>query len=79
VSDIGWAIRALKNGERVKRREWGVLADAYDAAGGTAWGHLYIETRPGHAPALMVRHGDGGASHFGMIDDHLLAGDWELA
>lgn len=79
--DIGWAVEALKNGEKVRRAEWGRLADAYRKVGGKAWDHLYLEEREGHVPAVMVRHGDGGASHFGfgMIDAHLLAGDWELA
>lgn len=79
MSDIGWAVKALKNGEKVRRREWGLLAGPYAAAGGSSWDHLYMELRPGHDPAVMVRHSDGEASHFGMIDAHLLAEDWELA
>lgn len=75
--DIGRAVKALRNGEKVRRAEWGVLADAYREAGGSAWRYLYLEEREGHAPAVMVRHTDGETSHFGMIDAHLLAVDWE--
>lgn len=77
--NIGWAVTALQFGQKVRRAEWGMLADAYREAGGTSWEHLYLEEREGHAPAVMVRHGDGTASHFGMIDAHLLADDWELS
>lgn len=77
--DIGWAVKALRNGEKVRRARWRSMRDAYMAIGAKNWDHLFIEHRPGHDPALMVRHGNGEASHFGMIDDHLLADDWELA
>lgn len=79
--DIGWAVARLKDGEKVRRHLWATTVKAYDeqTEGAVAWRHLYIEDRDGHAPALMVRHGDGSASHFTMIDFHLLADDWEIA
>lgn len=79
MSDIGWAVKALKNGEKVRRQEWRLMAEAYDRVGTTRWDHLYIENRPGFTATLMVRHGDGESSHFGMIDHHLFADDWEIA
>lgn len=82
--DIGWAVKAMKNGEKVRRAVWAPMAQAYrdKAAEGVkvvGWDHLYLEWRPGHGPALMVRRGDWVNDHFVLTDDHLLADDWEIA
>lgn len=74
--DIGWAVKALKDGAKVRRRIW---AHRNETPGNTYWSHLYLEDRPEHATTVMVRHTDGTSGVFTMIDFHLLAEDWELA
>lgn len=81
--DIGWAVAALRRGEKVRRAVWAPMAQAYrdKAAEGVkvvGWDHLYLEWRAGHRPALMVRCGDGASDHFVVTDDHVLAEDWEI-
>lgn len=78
--DIGWAVEHLREGHKVRRGHWLAMQEPYEKlVGGTAWDYVYIEWREGHAPTVMVRRGDGQSCHFGMIDDHLLAEDWEAA
>lgn len=76
--DFGWALAALRNGEKVRRRRW----DPATRPGGaepTLYTHVYLEHRDGHEPVLMHQRVNGRAGHFHLLSDHLLADDWELA
>ena len=77
--DIGWAVRALKDGAKVRRGHWPPLTGQCETLNLVSWVHLYLEHRDGHAPALMVLQSDGEARHFALTDLHLLGEDWELA
>lgn len=69
--DIGWAVRALKNGEKVRRAHWVELAGPCEEIALVSWVHLYYEQREDCIPAVMALQSDG------RTDLHLLAEDWE--
>lgn len=79
--DVGWAVNAMKNGERVRRAIWPRLTvQAEHVALETAtWIHLYYEHHEDGVPSVMAFRSDGKVSHFVMLDPYLLADDWELA
>jgi hypothetical protein len=77
--DIGWAIKAMKNGERVRRAGWPQLTDFCEEIDLATWIYLYYEDRDGWMPSIMAMRSDGKISPFVMLDPYLLADDWELA
>lgn len=74
--DIGWAVRAMKNGEKVRRAIWPHLTDTI---GIPTWIYLFHQELEGHMPAIMAQRSDGKISPFVMTDPYLLADDWEIA
>lgn len=79
MSDVGWAVRAMKNGERVRRAGWPELASHYATSSVATWVFLFHEERTGCMPAVMALRSDGRTCPFVMTDSYLLADDWELA
>lgn len=77
--DVGWAVKAMKNGEKVRRHTWEALAEPCEGIFLVAWVHLYCAHTEGGIPEVMALRSDGTTSHFVMTDDYLLADDWELA
>lgn len=77
--DIGFAVKAMKNGEKVRRATWPRLEGQCSDIGLAAWVHLYYEEREGCMPTIMALRSDGKVSPFVMTDPYLLADDWELA
>jgi len=75
--DIGWAVQAMKNGEKVRRAIWPRLTGEIDAV--PTWIHLFYWERPGFMPGIVAKRSDGKISPFVMTDPYLLADDWELA
>lgn len=76
--DFGWALRAMKNGEKVRRRRW----DPATRPGGaepTLYRYVYLEYREGYVPDLVHERHNGRRGHFHLLSDHVLAEDWELA
>lgn len=76
--DIGWAVKTMKDGGKVRRAHWVSLAGPCETISLASWVHLYYEHRDGHMPAVMALRSDGKASHFPMTELHLMADDWEL-
>jgi hypothetical protein len=72
--DSSWAIRALKNGETVRRAMWlDVPSDIL------TWVSVRLESEEGRFPDLVATLDDGRRCYFVMTAHHLLAEDWELA
>jgi hypothetical protein len=76
--DFGWALRAMKNGEEVRRERWAPETRP-NGAEPTLYKFVYLEYRDGHEPELMHQRHNGQRGHFHLLSDHLLAEDWELA
>lgn len=74
--DIGWAVKAMKNGVLVRRAIWPGLTEEVEIP---TWNHLFYQDAPGYTPGIMAVRSDGLISPFVMTDPYLLADDWELA
>lgn len=73
--DFGWALRAMKNGEAVRRRAWDGLRHIPDE-----YAELRI-TSPaeGWAQVMAVTTNDGTRRMYNPSHRQMLAEDWELA
>lgn len=76
--DFGWALRAMRNAECVRRERWNPALRP-NGAEPTLYVHVYLEYREGHEPALMHLRHNGQRGQFHLLIDHLLAEDWQLA
>lgn len=72
--DFGWALRAMRNGEAVRRLAWDRLRDIPEE-----YARLRIESPPGWGEMLVVESYDGLKRPYNGSHSQLLATDWELA
>lgn len=73
--DIGWAVKTMKNGEKVRRHVWAELTHVPEEAS-----TLAIEKpAPGWADTLVITLNDGRQMAHTLSHNQILADDWELA
>lgn len=76
VGDIGWAVKAMKNGHRVRRKVWA----AHPAVIITDYVGVTLATDiPGMGEMLIVQNTEGHRYAYGATHGDLIADDWELA
>lgn len=71
--DIGWAVKAMKNGEKVRRAGWGEPRNWWAALAFPADGRMVTDW------PFFIKHWTDGTCAWAPTPADILAEDWEWA